>query len=454
MSRDGEDLARAGKKPPERSGLADEGETAGHEVRILFLDRLAGDPESPEARLREAGLSFHADRVETEDALRGHLAASPPDLILSHYELPSLEGAAALAIARRHCPAVPFVFVAPAAFEDELIDSLANGATDYALQPRLLRLVPVVRRILREQRELARYGRAEQALRDSEERFRAVAQSAVDAIVSVDARGRIAFWNQAAESTFGYPASEALGAPLDLLVPERFREAHREGMKRVASGGQSRIIGTTVELTGVRKDGREFPLELSLSRWSVRGAVFFTGIIRDITERKRTEDLLRSMSITDELTGLYNRRGFLAHAGPHLELARRASKAVIVLFADIDDMKRINDTSGHREGDRALTAVATVLKQTFRQSDIIARLGGDEFAVLAVETAADGTRRLLARLHENLDAFNAANGLALSVSVGVERQRSARGASVEALLARADRAMYDRKRRLKSERGC
>jgi diguanylate cyclase (GGDEF)-like protein/PAS domain S-box-containing protein len=442
MSREREDPG-----PP----VHDVAQAAQEAFRILFLE--GRGPESAEAALRDAGLAFHADRVKTEGALRRYLEASPPQLVISQYDLPSLSGEAALALARDQCPEVPVVFVAPAELESELARSLAQGASDYALRPGLLRLVPVVRRILRDERERARYARAEQALRESEERFRAVAQSAVDAIVSVDTQGRIAFWNQAAERTFGYPATEALGAPLDRLLPERFREAHREGMRRVASGGPSRIIGRTVELTGLRKDGREFPLELSLSRWSVRGAVFFTGILRDITERKRTEDLLRSMSITDELTGLYNRRGFLAQARRHLELARRASKATLVLFADIDDMKGINDTMGHAAGDSALTAVATVLRQTFRQSDIVARLGGDEFAVLAMETTDNSTTRILARLHENLDAFNAANGSAISVSVGIERQGRARGGSVEALLARADAAMYDQKRRLRWQRG-
>ena len=143
--------------------------------------------------------------------------------------------------------------------------------------------------------ELDARKRAEEALQKSEEGFRAVAETAADAIVSADKRGHITYCNPGAERIFGYAARDVIGRPLTLLMPQRFHDAHRQGLARFLTTGEARVIGRTVELVGRRKDGTEFPLELSLASWKVGGDTFFTGIIRDITERKQTEDALRAI---------------------------------------------------------------------------------------------------------------------------------------------------------------
>jgi PAS domain S-box-containing protein len=125
-----------------------------------------------------------------------------------------------------------------------------------------------------------------------ESSFRAVAESASDAIISADAQGTIVFWNRSATRIFGYSEEEALGQPLTLLMPERFQQAHSEGLRRLQSGGEQRVIGRTVELMGVHKVGAEFPIELSLSTWTTSEGRFYTGIIRDITKRKRNEEMI------------------------------------------------------------------------------------------------------------------------------------------------------------------
>jgi len=142
--------------------------------------------------------------------------------------------------------------------------------------------------------ELEARKRAEEALRDSEERFRAVAETATDAIVAADKSGHITYFNPGAERIFGYAARDAIGRPLTLLMPQRFHDAHRQGLARFLATGVARVVGRTVELVGQRKDGTEFPLELSLASWKVGGDTFFAGILRDITERKRAEELLRA----------------------------------------------------------------------------------------------------------------------------------------------------------------
>jgi PAS domain S-box-containing protein len=133
----------------------------------------------------------------------------------------------------------------------------------------------------------------EERLRESEERFRAMTETAIDGVVTADGNGDIVSWNRGAETIFGYAAAEVLGAPLARVIPERYRHVPREALEQLQSTGQPQRIGRSVELHGVRKDGREFPAELSLATWETRQGQFVTGIIRDVTERKQLEEQFR-----------------------------------------------------------------------------------------------------------------------------------------------------------------
>ncbi|UCB52855.1 MAG: PAS domain S-box protein, partial [Candidatus Zixiibacteriota bacterium] len=163
-------------------------------------------------------------------------------------------------------------------------------------------------------------------LEHSEERFRSVAQTANDAVITVDRTGNIVFWNRAAEITFGYSFDEVMGKPLTLIVPERFHRSHQEGMKHVLSTGETKLIGKTVEMAGLKRDESEFPLELSIATWKSGEEVFFTGILRDITERKRAEQALRESE--EKFRGLaeqspnmifINRKGRVVYANRRCE---------------------------------------------------------------------------------------------------------------------------------------
>lgn len=138
--------------------------------------------------------------------------------------------------------------------------------------------------------------RAYYSLKKSEERFRSVTQSANEAVISADGSGKIISWNRGAQRIFGYREDEMLGQSLDKIMPERYRGGHSRGLNRLRDTGQSRLIGDTIEMHGLRKDGSEFPVELSLSTWKTDHDVFFGSIIRDISERKKNEEMLRVVS--------------------------------------------------------------------------------------------------------------------------------------------------------------
>jgi len=157
---------------------------------------------------------------------------------------------------------------------------------------------------------------------------------------------------------------------------------------------------------------------------------------------------LGNLALTDELTGLCNRRGFMAIAERQLKIGHRTGRGILLFFMDIDGMKQINDSFGHGEGDQVLRRTAKALKMTFRDSDVIARLGGDEFAVLAIEASDNSESAIRARLAEDLKTVSASETrYAINLSLGAVRINICSNASIREWMVRADQAMYEQKRR-------
>jgi two-component system, cell cycle response regulator len=175
--------------------------------------------------------------------------------------------------------------------------------------------------------------------------------------------------------------------------------------------------------------------------------------IRYAIERHRLLAALRSLSLIDDLTALYNRRGFSDLGEQHLKLARRSARSVTLVYVDLDQFKRINDALGHHVGDRALMKVAEILRTSFRRSDIIARLGGDDFAVLALEATGEDSELLMTRLRGKVEYFNRTEGepYELSISIGIARFDDGSRVRLDDLLSRADADMYDEKRKKRKE---
>ena len=169
---------------------------------------------------------------------------------------------------------------------------------------------------------------------------------------------------------------------------------------------------------------------------------------RAVSMRSRFLDRLRCFALTDDLTGLYNRRGFLVLGLQNLKLASRTGYSLLLFFVDIDQFKRVNDSLGHLEGDAFLLCCAEILKSTFRDSDIIARIGGDEFVILAQETSENSSEAIFHRLESALQLLNEKvdSPHKLSLSVGVARFDPQNPVSLGELLSVADREMFERKR--------
>ena len=185
---------------------------------------------------------------------------------------------------------------------------------------------------------------------------------------------------------------------------------------------------------------------LSISAFSSEKE-YFIAVFENITDRKKAEEELHSLSITDELTCLYNRRGFFTIAEKLQKISNRQKKGLFMLYADVDGLKKINDTWGHQEGDLALIDMANILRATYRESDVIARMGGDEFVVIPVGTTGDDIQLVVTRLQKNIDAHNAnlEKGYKLSVSCGLSYYDPENPSSLDGLLRQADKSMYEQK---------
>ena len=266
------------------------------EIRILILEDFQAEAELAVRTLEREGMSFEWKIVDTGEAFREALGSFDPTLILSDYRLPDYDGMKAIALAREVCPDAPIVMYTGSIDEETAVACLKAGASDYVLKTHIQRLPSACEAALAAARTRKKVKLAEAALKESETRYRALVETANDAIVSADEEGRIVFWNPAAAATFGYSEEEALSRFLTDLMPERFREAHSQALQRQISTDEPEGVRGTLQVVGLRRDGTEFPLELSLATWKTNGHRRFNAIIRDISDRKAAEDAIESLS--------------------------------------------------------------------------------------------------------------------------------------------------------------
>jgi PAS domain S-box-containing protein len=256
---------------------------------VFILDHDASSADTLQELLEKDGYDVKM-AASGKDALEA-VAMAAPDLVLLDAHLPDTNPFALLGELKKSEQAgdIPVIFMTSLDDAETRLAGLESG-DDLIVKPIDAREV-----LARIERQVT-VSKMRVALRESEAEFRSVMESAIDAIISGDAGGKIRSWNSAATALFGFTEAEVIGQPIELIIPERYRESHQGGIRRVSSGGPTHVIGKTVELAAIRKDGFEFPVELSLATWFLDDKRYYTGIIRDISERKQAEQKFRSVT--------------------------------------------------------------------------------------------------------------------------------------------------------------
>lgn len=292
---------------------------------------------------------------------------------------------------------------------------------------------------------------AEAELARNEEKLRELFDYSQGMICIHDIDGTLQTVNPAVIASTGYSADEIIGRNLSDFVPEDakpimggyFRQIEHEGL----SSGLMQLLA---------KNGQRLTWRFKSILVSEEGCEpYVIGHASDVTELIATQKKLKEMSLTDELTGLLNRRGFLTLAEQQLRLERHSGTArgLILLFADMDGLKKINDTLGHEAGSEALSTLARIVKSFVRSADLVARWGGDEFVILAVGAGDENIRMMSDRIEESLKEYNATSGKPYQVACSIGVAPVTLGSrSFEDVIAEADQAMYEEKKRRKATR--
>jgi diguanylate cyclase (GGDEF)-like protein/PAS domain S-box-containing protein len=277
--------------------------------------------------------------------------------------------------------------------------------------------------------------------------FRAVIESSHDAIVSEDLDGVILSWNSGAETLYGYRATEAVSKSMSMLVPPGRDDEYPDVLRRVRFGEQIDDYETIRE----RKDGTQVDVSLTVSPIRDRDGTIIgsSTIARDVGVKLRYQEQLRRLAEHDPLTGLRNRRRFERDVTEQVGRARRFGEQATLLIIDINGFKRINDTFGHRAGDRVLKAISTAMTTRLRDTDVVARIGGDEFAVLLPYANAEQGAIIAADLRDAIDTcaveIDGRMEVRVTACVGlVEIDKNSK--SEEDVIVEADRLMYLEKR--------
>lgn len=309
--------------------------------------------------------------------------------------------------------------------------------------------------------------RERKTLIDNEARLRLVVDNAVEGIVSTDEIGTITSFNSAAERIFGYSQNQMIGASVKSLIPEHNYIGHLEAVKFLMDDNINiRQVNNELETDGLHRNGKLIPLELSISKVVTQQGLQYTGIVRDITERKQHEaelsqayselqlahEQLEEQNRRDALTGLANRR----HLDETLELEwkrteRQPDNPLSLILCDIDYFKKYNDTYGHLEGDECLRQVAQAIKKSFtRQVDLPARYGGEEFMVILPNTPSDAATRQAEKMRQNIWALaiehkSSEVAARISISAGVYTIHNTQNLTLNSCIGFADEALYQAK---------
>ncbi|HWP59396.1 MAG TPA: EAL domain-containing protein [Candidatus Acidoferrales bacterium] len=411
-------------------------------LRLLLIEDVATDAELVCHELRKAKIDFRWRRVETKEAFLNELEAFAPHAILADYHLPRFNAMEALRLLKQRKLDIPFILVTGSQSEEVAVECMREGADDYILKTSLKRLPSALLNALRKHEAEQEKERAEAELRRREEQYRLITENTQDLICMLDPAGTLTYVSPSARALLGYESQSLVGTScLELIHPEDRKAA-----------------GAALEQLFASPDGgaQEFRLRRAGGDWRIFESIGSrilddTGkaqrlvlVARDVTERKRDEEMIRHLAYYDALTGLPNRTLFNDRLAQALAQAYRSRQMIALMFLDLDRLKAVNDTLGHAMGDRLLQAVSERLKGCLREGDTIARLGGDEFLLLLqgvahLEDVAKVARRLLDALKPSFYCEGQELHTTASIGIAIYPNDSK---DADSLMRNADTAMY------------
>jgi len=412
-------------------------------ARLLLVEDSEDDALLVLAALKQCGIESSHERVWTRGDLTQALEHGPWDAVLCDHNLPQFGGLEALRMIRAQDPDIPFIIVSGAIGEETAVAAMRSGAQDFVMKHSLGRLGAVLIREIGEA-EIRRSARiASRHLQANEALLNSIVNTAADGIAVVRPGGVIEFANNALAHMVGHEPSALNGIEIGALLHQN-AESRRFWEQLFAH--ENAIPEEPADLhTHARAcNGGAIPVEIRASRMDMNDGPKATVLIRDVSERARSEERMWRLAHFDELSGLPNRLLFRQLVEQALRDAGRSKKPVAVLFIDLDRFKLINDTLGHDGGDEVLRQVTARLRQCLRESDIISRFGGDEFAALMreiddPEAARAAAKRILTAVARPYCLNNEEYHLSASIGISTFPGDSA---DATALLRNAELAMY------------
>jgi diguanylate cyclase (GGDEF)-like protein/PAS domain S-box-containing protein len=408
-------------------------------VRILLIeDTAASEPDKAAGWLGEAYPEAKLYCVETMDDYKEALSIFMPDIVLSEYALPLYDGREALAYTVSRSPGVPLVFLTDALCQDEADDCLRAGALDVISKKKRWRVLLAVDRCISQKSSIFEYKQTLETLQESEERHKSILE-VMPVAVCIYTDGVLSYTNPAGVRLFGAEsADQVIGMPMTRLMPPDSMDAAIDRIRKLRNGN---TVDTPTEDVCHRLDGtlRVVETTVSLIRYMEQNAV--QVIMNDITERQKAEEDFRYLSYHDHLTGLYNRRFF------EMEIVRSdkpENLPVSVIIADLNGLKRVNDTFGHDMGDLYIVKAAEAIVQGCREGDIAARIGGDEYAVILRKTDAQEADMIISEIERHAEASRVPDGK-LTISMGYATKRIV-NEKITLVLTQAENSMYKKKR--------
>lgn len=297
----------------------------------------------------------------------------------------------------------------------------------------------------------------QELLQDSEAELRAILQNANDAFIAMDQNGIIINWNEQAERQLGWTRNEAIGKKMaQMIIPPAMRDTHLRGMQQFLATGEGRMLNRRIESTALRRDGVEFPIELSVASVPRHDGYLFIAFLHDITDRQNLQTSLTNMALQDMLTNLPNRRVLMNKLPECMARTARLGKLLAVFFLDLDGFKGINDDYGHEAGDELLRTVAQRMVAAVRTTDTVIRLAGDEFVVIlemmsGKTNAIEVAEKILQAIKQPFTLKSVAVDVTVSASIGIVLYQHGDQKSAAQLLTQADAAMYEAKRKGKNK---